>query len=74
MDGLRPGEAARICGMTPHTLIRWERMGLLKAVRTVGGLMRWRGVRIEALLRDNSNIDSITKGRNSAWPTRQSTG
>lgn len=51
MDGFRPGEAARMYWVTPHTLIRWERMGLLEAVRTVGGRMRWRGEQVEALLK-----------------------
>jgi DNA-binding transcriptional MerR regulator len=49
MDGLRPGEAARLCGVTPHTLIRWERLGLLVAVRTAGGHRRWCKRQIEAL-------------------------
>ena len=50
MNELRPGEAARMCGVTPHTLNRWEKMGLLLAVRTAGGHRRWNRRQIEALL------------------------
>lgn len=64
MDELRPGEAARMCGVTPHTLIRWERLGLLVAVRTAGGHRRWCRDQIEALIKGEKNIYDKTMENN----------
>ena len=39
---LRPGEVARLFGVSAETVGRWVRAGKLRAVRTPGGQLRFR--------------------------------
>jgi len=40
-DFISRGEVARLFGVSPSTVTRWARTGLLKAVRTPGGHYRF---------------------------------
>lgn len=42
-------EVAGLCRVTCRTVIRWERQGLLRAVR-VGGSVRYRGDQVRELI------------------------
>lgn len=39
---LYPEAAAKLLGVHPKTLVRWEKHGLLASVRTLGGHRRYR--------------------------------
>ncbi len=41
MDLLTPREAADLLGVTPHTLARWARSGLIPSLRLPGGNRRY---------------------------------
>jgi len=45
---LTPYEASQIIGVAPSQLARWERRGMLPAVRTPGGHRRFRPADVEA--------------------------
>ena len=49
---LTPGEVAAIFGVNPKTVTRWERVGKLQAIRTLGGHRRFRTTEVEALRRE----------------------
>ena len=46
---LTPREAARLAGVSVHTLARWERLGRLQAAKTLGGQRRYHRAAIIAL-------------------------
>jgi len=54
-DEFRPlvtiGEAARIFGVDPQTLRRWESAGKIRSQRTLGGHRRYNRTDIEAVAR-----------------------
>ena len=47
---LTPGEVARIFGVTPKTVGRWEEAGVLPATRTRGGHRRFAAQQVYELL------------------------
>ena len=47
---LTPGQVAKLCGVTPQTVSRWNRIGRLKATRTHGGHRRFAEPDVRALL------------------------
>lgn len=49
-DLLTPAQAADMCGVTTKTLIKWDRAGKIKSIRTLGGHRRFRRSDIEAAL------------------------
>ncbi len=49
---LTPGEAAMILHKDPKTLRRWEMVGKISCLRTIGGHRRYREVEV-LYLRDN---------------------
>ncbi|MFM8236521.1 MAG: BldC family transcriptional regulator, partial [Actinomycetota bacterium] len=46
---LAPGEVAAIFGVNPKTVTRWERVGKLEAIRTLGGHRRFRSGDVDRL-------------------------
>jgi excisionase family DNA binding protein len=47
---LTPGEVARIFGVDPKTVSRWDKSGKLTGFRTPGGHRRFREADIRAIL------------------------
>src|SRR4051812_41090776 len=49
---MTPRDAAKALGISPDTLRRWEREGLIQSARTPGGQRRYDQDEIQGLLRD----------------------
>ena len=46
---LTPADVARLCGVTPAAVRKWERLGRLSCIRTAGGSRLFRLADVEAL-------------------------
>ena len=46
---LTPADVARLCGVTPAAVRKWERLGRLSCIRTAGGARLFRLADVEAL-------------------------
>jgi excisionase family DNA binding protein len=57
---MRPGEVAALFGVTTKTVARWGSVGLLRAVRTPGGHMRYYAANVRALA--GARADAPTLG------------
>ena len=53
VKGLSTGQAAKICSVTPDTILKWIRAGRLRATRTPGGHNRIDRADLEQLMRPN---------------------
>ena len=62
---LTTGQAARLCSVTPDTVLKWIKKGSLEAVRTAGGHYRIRREDLEPLFtvgRISRRIPDMTNG------------
>lgn len=60
-DDLIPvSDAARILGVSPETVRRWERMGRLNSIRTLGGQRRYRRGDLTEHLAPRANSDEVS--------------
>ena len=66
---LTPGEVAAIFGVNPKTVTRWERVGKLQAIRTLGGHRRFRTAEVEALRREFRGVEPGSIDGDGADPT-----
>ena len=64
---LTPGEVASLFRVDPKTVTRWAASGRIGSIRTPGGHRRFRESEVRALLRGNSDIDSIGSLALEAW-------
>src|ERR1022692_2792443 len=64
---LTPGEVAALFRVDPKTVTRWAASGRIGSIRTPGGHRRFRESEVRALLRGNSDIDSIGSLALEAW-------
>jgi excisionase family DNA binding protein len=56
---LTTGQAARLCSVTPDTVLKWIRKGRLEAVRTAGGHYRVRREELDPFLTDQQPSEQI---------------
>jgi excisionase family DNA binding protein len=56
---LTPGEVASLFRVDPKTVTRWAASGRIGSIRTPGGHRRFRESEVRALLRGDSDLDSI---------------
>ena len=64
---LTPGEVASLFRVDPKTVTRWAASGRIGSIRTPGGHRRFRESEVRALLRGDSDIDSIGSLALEAW-------
>ena len=57
---LTPGEVATLFRVDPKTVTRWAASGRIGSIRTPGGHRRFRESEVRALLRGDSELDSIS--------------
>jgi excisionase family DNA binding protein len=54
---LTPGEVAAIFRVDPKTVARWADMGLIRAIRTLGGHRRYSSSEITRLLERRDSVE-----------------
>ncbi len=69
---LTTGQAAKLCSVTPDTVLKWIRKGRLDAARTAGGHFRIRREALDGLIRDGRTTlrDSTTSDAHPSFPLR----
>ncbi len=50
----RPGEVAKMFGVSPKTVKRWAERGEIECIRTLGGHRRYKAPLIDELLEENT--------------------
>jgi tRNA 2-thiouridine synthesizing protein E len=69
---LTTGQAAKLCSVTPDTVLKWIRKGRLDAARTAGGHFRIRREALDGLIRDGQTTerDSASSDAHFSVPLR----
>ena len=57
---LTPADVARLCGVTPAAVRKWERLGRLRCIRTAGGARLFERADVEALRAARQSPDQST--------------